>query len=62
MLTSTYNCPACKQGELMMTKINYVVPELGEDYIKPIKANVICICKCTNCKAIYKLEGEVTLT
>ena len=45
----------------MMTKINYVVPESSEDHIKPIKANVICICKCTNCKAIYKLEGEVTL-
>ena len=58
MQTSTYNCPACKQGKLIITKINDVVFEPNEDHIRPVKVNITGICKCTNCKAVYKLYGE----
>lgn len=60
--TSTYNCPACGQGKLIITEINDVVFEPNEDHIQPVKVNITGICECTNCKVVYKLEGEATLT
>ena len=59
--TSTYNCPACGQGDLIMTEFNDVVFEPNEDYIQPVKVNITCICECTNCKTVYKLCGEATI-
>ena len=61
MQTSTYNCPACKKGKLIITEINNVVFEPNEDHIQPIKVNITGIYECTNCKAVYKLWGEATM-
>ena len=59
--TSTYNCPACGQGNLIITEINDVVFKPNEDHIQPVKVNITGICECTNCKAVYKLCGKVTM-
>ena len=62
--TSTYNCPACPacgQRKLIITEINNVVFEPNEDHIQPVKVNITGICECTNCKAVYKLYGEVIM-
>lgn len=64
MQTSTYNypaCPTCGQRKLIITEINNVVFELNEDHIQPVKVNITGICECTNCKAVYKLCGEVIM-
>ena len=64
MQTSTYNCPACPacgQGKLIIAELNDVVFEPNEDYIQSVKVNITDICESTNCKAVYKLCGEVTM-
>lgn len=59
--TSTYNCPACKQGKLIITEINDVVFDPNEDHTQPVKVNITGICECTNCKVVYELCGEATI-
>lgn len=58
MQTSIFNCPVCKQGNLIITEINDVVFEPNEDHISPQKINITGVCKCNNCGAAYELRGN----
>lgn len=58
--TSIYNCPVCKQGELVITEINDIEFEPNENHLNTVKVNITGIAKCNNCKATYKLVGKDT--
>lgn len=58
--TSTFNCPVCKQGKLVITEINNVEFESNENHLNPVKVNITGIAKCNNCGATYELKGKDT--
>jgi len=56
-LTSKYNCPVCKAGQLKFSVIDSISFEPNEEHKSPIIMHLTGKIKCNNCGVEYKL-GE----
>ena len=58
--TSTFNCPVCKQGKLVITEINHITFAPNEEHTFPAKIDITGLCVCNNCGATYELHSKDT--